>query len=83
MGQNKITFDFQNGIFELNGMDIGDICTGAEIKITPGRFPEVTLHFKSSTKIITDNSKIYCCTRLAAAATTDDNKPATVEASST
>lgn len=83
MKQNKITFDFQNGNFELNGIDIGDICNGAEIKITPGSFPEVTLHLKSSTKIITNNGNIHVCTSLATAAVTEDNKPETDEASST
>lgn len=77
MERNKIIFDFQNQVYELNGIDISDICTGAEIKITPGRYPKVTLHLKSSAEIVLDNCTVHCCTSLETATATDDNKPDT------
>lgn len=81
MEENKIVLDFNNRIFKLNGVDIGSICTGAEIKITPGHFPEVTLHLKHSLAFTAGNCIIHDTN----AETTDANdeiNPATDETSS-
>lgn len=44
MAKGLIRIDPANKVYEIDGKDFGQYCTGAEIKITEGNLPEITLH---------------------------------------
>lgn len=44
MAKGLIRIDPVNQVYEINGKDFGQYCTGAEIKIVPNNLPEITLH---------------------------------------
>ena len=78
--KNKIIFDFNNHNFKLNGIEIGDVCTSAEIKITPGEYPEVTLRLNHSLEFIADDCNVH--KKIEAADEITEIIPATDETSS-
>lgn len=51
MSKGLIHIDPINKVYEINGKDFGEYCTGAEIKITPDSFPKVTLHLEADTDV--------------------------------
>lgn len=51
MSKGLIRIDPTNNVYEINGKDFGQYCTGAEIKITADSFPKVTLHLEADTNI--------------------------------
>lgn len=78
--KSPIHIDTANNVYEVNGKDIGDYCTGVEIKITPGDLPEVTLHFKSAIDVKSEKAEIQTLFD-GINDKTDDKIPATVETS--
>lgn len=78
---NKVHIDTEKRIFTVNGVDIGGVCTGIEIKITPDSFPEVIAHLAPlNCEINVDNCEIQCFND-AAIDTTADSNPAIDETS--
>lgn len=81
MEKEPIYIDTEKGVYKLGEKDIGEYCTGVEIKIGLGNIkPEVILHLKT-TPIIKLSDYSFQALIKGIKAEIDDKNPAMVETS--